>query len=344
MTESTGRWDRVVDVVVLGSGGAGLAAAIRAHDGGAEVLVLEKAAMVGGTTGVSGGMPWVPLNRHMADVGVDDSRDEALAYIRRLTLGREPDAALVEAYVDAAPDAIEYLEANTPLRMVAPPTFSDYFADQDRGQAVRPLDRAGAVRRAYRARRVGRPVAHEPVHAPPDDGRGREVRPRRTRGPQRRGRADGRGRPGGRARSRGRPVQRPARPRRGDADRRARRDLVVDNDAVVGVVAEQDGRELRVGARRGVVLACGGFEWNPEMVKAFVGRAVVPLSPPYNEGDGHVMAMQVGAELGNMGSVWGQPAVNDPNVTYEGRPLPVRDSPQPAGHDPRQPPRPPLHQ
>ena len=58
--------------------------------------------------------------------------------------------------------------------------------------------------------------------------------------------------------------------------------------------------------------ACGGFEWNADMVKAFVGRPVHRLSPPYNEGDGHRMAMRVGAELGNMYSVWGQPAVVDP--------------------------------
>jgi succinate dehydrogenase/fumarate reductase flavoprotein subunit len=74
-----------VDVVVLGTGAAGLTAATLAADGGAEVLVLEKAAMVGGTTGVSGGMPWVPCNTHLADVDETDSREEALAYIRRLT-------------------------------------------------------------------------------------------------------------------------------------------------------------------------------------------------------------------------------------------------------------------
>ena len=83
ITEQPRVWDRIVDVVVLGSGAAGLVAATLANDGGAEVLVLEKSDLVGGTTGVSGGMPWIPLNRHMADVGVDDTRDEATRYIRR---------------------------------------------------------------------------------------------------------------------------------------------------------------------------------------------------------------------------------------------------------------------
>jgi len=72
-------------------------------------------------------MPWVPMNRHMAEVGVDDSREDALRYIRRLTHGREPDPALVELYVDTAPEVIEYLESKTPVRMYAPTTFNDYF-------------------------------------------------------------------------------------------------------------------------------------------------------------------------------------------------------------------------
>ena len=90
--------------------------------------------MIGGTTGVSGGMPWVPCNRHMAEVGVGDSREEALAYIARLTLGREPDPALVERYVDQATEVVDYLETHTPLRLSAPPSFSDYFADQVGGK------------------------------------------------------------------------------------------------------------------------------------------------------------------------------------------------------------------
>ena len=90
------RWDEVADVVVLGSGAAGLTAAILAHDGGAQVVVLEKADLIGGTTGVSGGMPWIPMNRHMAELGVPDSREEALGYIRRLTLGRDEGLAEIE--------------------------------------------------------------------------------------------------------------------------------------------------------------------------------------------------------------------------------------------------------
>ena len=80
-------WDRVVDVIVVGSGGAALTAATLAHDGGAEVLVLEKSGMLGGTTAVSGGGVWLPGNHVMAEAGIADSREDALAYIRRLAGG-----------------------------------------------------------------------------------------------------------------------------------------------------------------------------------------------------------------------------------------------------------------
>ena len=321
MTEETTHWSRRVDVIVLGTGAAGLAAAIAAHDGGAEVLVLEKAALIGGTTGVSGGMPWIPCNRHMAEVGIGDSREEALAYIGRLTLGREPDPALVERYVDTAAEAIEYLEAHTPLRMSAPPSFSDYFADQVGGKLC------------------GRSLEPEPFDARTELG---EWAPRLRTSPfmPRLTMAEG-----GKYQM-GEPIdlniiaEREADDIRvlggglvaalfkGLLDRGIETltetravELIERDGSVTGVVASSQGDTLRLWARRGVVLACGGFEWNEDMVKAFVGRPVVALSPPYNEGDGHRMAMRVGAQLGNMFSVWGQPAVVDPTVTYEGRTL-----------------------
>ena len=314
-------WDRRVDVIVVGTGAAGLAAAIAAHDGGAEVLVLEKADMIGGTTGVSGGMPWIPCNRHMAEVGVGDSREEALAYIARLTLGREPDPALVERYVDQATEVIDYLETHTPLRLSAPPSFSDYFADQVGGKPC------------------GRSLEPEPFDARSELG---EWAPRLRTSPfmPRLTMAEG-----GKFQM-GEPVDMSIIGEREAADVRVlggglvaalfkglldrgvetltgtrAAELVVREGSVTGLVADAPEGRLHLWARRGVVLACGGFEWNADMVKAFVGRPVHALSPPYNEGDGHRMAMRVGAELGNMYSVWGQPAVVDPTVTYEGRTL-----------------------
>ena len=101
----------------------------------------------------------------------------------------------------------------------------------------------------------------------------------------------------------------------------AARELVCVNGSAVGVeVAGLHGPES-IGARCGVVLACGGFEWNDEMVNGFIGERIRPLSPPYNEGDGHRMAMKAGARLANMRYHWGQPALQDPTKEFEGKPF-----------------------
>jgi succinate dehydrogenase/fumarate reductase flavoprotein subunit len=95
-------------------------------------------------------------------------------------------------------------------------------------------------------------------------------------------------------------------------------DLVVLDGVVAGVRATHGDEVFVVGARQGVVLACGGFEWNAEMVRAFIGYDVTPLSPGTNTGDGHRMAMEAGAALGNMTSYWGQGAMFDPAFTRDG--------------------------
>lgn len=323
ITTRPDRWDRVVDVVVLGSGCAGLVAATLAHDGGAEVLVLEKADLIGGTTGVSGGMPWIPMNRHMPEVGQADSREETLTYIRRLTLGREPDPDLVEVYVDTAAEALDYLETQTPVRMAAPTTFNDYYAHLPGGKAagrsIEPEEFDARRELGEQADRL-RTSPHLPWltmeegakflrgDAPPDMERiaERQQADRRVLGAAlvaalftglvERGVEVATGSPG--------------------------RQLVVVDGDVVGVEADRDGRRQLVGARKGVVLACGGFEWNEDMVDAFIGEAIEPLSPPHNTGDGHRMAMEAGAALANMTSFWGQPAILEPGATFEGRPMP----------------------
>jgi succinate dehydrogenase/fumarate reductase flavoprotein subunit len=232
---------------------------------------------------------------------------------------------VLEAYVDSAAEILEYLEAKTPLRMSAPPTFSDYFADQPggkpSGRSLEPVP--------FDAKELGewaprlRTSPHLPWLTMEEGGRfltgvdapDVELAARRER-------ADIR-------------VLGPALVAslfKGLLDRgvevltgTAGRDLVVVDGAVVGVAlgpADGTGGGVQhVGARRGVVLACGGFEWNTAMVQAFIGHHLDPMSPPTNEGDGHRMAMEVGARLANMTQFWGQPALLEPGVEYEGRPM-----------------------
>ena len=101
------------------------------------------------------------------------------------------------------------------------------------------------------------------------------------------------------------------------------RSLIRDSDGrVAGVAIEADGSPETIGARRGVVLASGGFEWNAELVKRFLGRPMVaPGSPPANTGDGLAMSMAVGAGLGNMSEAWWDPMIQPTGDFYDGAPL-----------------------
>ena len=115
-------------MVVLGTGAAGLTAAITAHEGGASVAVFEKADQVGGTTAWSGGQVWIPNNPHMPDVGVEDSRERAIEYI--MSLSRDMlELRLIEAYVDAGPEMVDFLEAKTPVQFYAVEGMPDYHPE-----------------------------------------------------------------------------------------------------------------------------------------------------------------------------------------------------------------------
>ena len=118
-------WNIEADVVVAGSGGAGLTAAILAHDHGARVAVLERSDKIGGTTAVSGGTVWIPLNHHMAEAGAADTRDAALAYCRALARGEVADE-LVETFVDSGHRMVRYLEEHAALRL-RPTSLPDYL-------------------------------------------------------------------------------------------------------------------------------------------------------------------------------------------------------------------------
>ena len=104
----TKTWDRTVDLLVVGSGAGAMATALIADDLGAKTLVIEKGKFYGGSTAMSGGGLWIPTNHMMAALGVDDTPEEALSYLKGVTEGVVSEDRL-EAYVKYAPEMLKYL-------------------------------------------------------------------------------------------------------------------------------------------------------------------------------------------------------------------------------------------
>jgi 3-oxosteroid 1-dehydrogenase len=318
------QWDEIFDVVVVGSGGGALTSALLAARGGASTVVVEKDEFIGGTTAVSGGDMWIPNNRFVKD---RDSREDALKYITRLSDGRASDPELAEVYVDTAPEMFEYLLETTGYDSEPHITLDDYYSViGDRIPGVRHFPRTCAVKPYPAGAELGLKLARKINKGPwvppvevsfPEQRRG-EVGPEEL---AKREREVWRAKGGG--------LIAPLLKGLVDLGVEVRTStpavkLVTDAaGAVVGVVVSGPDGARRLGARRGVVLACGGFEWNPELVKTFIGYEVKPMTPWSNTGDGHLMAMEVGAKLGAMWSFFSY------GVVYElwakgrdGNPLP----------------------
>lgn len=301
------------DVVVLGTGAAGLTAAIRAADAGASVGLFEKADTVGGTSAWSGGMVWIPNNPHMAEFGLEDSTDEALTYLMSLSQGLI-DADLATAMLDAGPEMVSWLEANTALRFAIIEDFPDYHPEHPGAKAhggrsletpLYPFAELGewAARVSVGPQMSGNIMMSEtalgrgaPGGVPAEEMRRRRIRDERGTGqglvgPLLKGCLD-----------------------RGIVPRTGMRavSLLTDAGRVVGARFETAGRpvEVRAGA---VVLATGGFEWDADLVRSFLrGPLVRSASVPTNTGDGLRMAMRVGAALGNMREAWWVPVIDVP--------------------------------
>ncbi|WP_269476405.1 FAD-dependent oxidoreductase [Phytohabitans suffuscus] len=122
------------DVVVLGSGAAGLTAALAAAVQGARVAVFEKAELIGGTTALSGAGIWIPGNKIAARAGIEDSQEQGLKYLLSLSNGMIlPE--LAEALVDGGPQLIDFLEAHTEIRLQLVPGYPDYHPEHPGGLA-----------------------------------------------------------------------------------------------------------------------------------------------------------------------------------------------------------------
>src|SRR3984893_19368026 len=158
------KWDEIYDVVVVGSGGGALTSALLAARGGASTVVVEKDEFIGGTTAVSGGDMWIPNNRFVKD---RDSREDALAYIRRLSDGRASDPELQEVYVDTAPEMFDYLLETTGYDSEPHIQLDDYYSViGDRIPGVRHFPRTCAVKPYPAGAELGEELARKIASGP----------------------------------------------------------------------------------------------------------------------------------------------------------------------------------
>jgi 3-oxosteroid 1-dehydrogenase len=316
-----------VDVVVVGSGLGGMVAALTAHHQGLRCVVIEKTAFYGGSSALSGGNLWVPNNPVNRRAKLPDSMDDARAYLDAI-VGDSAPRIRREAFLSAGPDALEFLEANTPwFRYQRVDGYSDYHPEEPGGRPTgrsiepTPLD----------ARLLGDDAAQlnrDDVMHPPGGiwittadyhhlmlvARTWRAKAHAVRIGVRSwfGRALGR-----RMLTLGAAGVAQLRLALRDAGipvllNTALRDLVVEDRQVVGVLVAHDGVESTLRAERGVVLAAGGFEHNDAMRKTY---QQAPIGTEWtagaagNTGDAIVAAQRLGAATALMERAWWGPSI-----------------------------------
>ncbi len=341
-------WVHTTDVLVVGSGGGGMTAALSAGDSGAEVLVIEKGRLYGGSTAMSGGSIWVPGNHLAERAGLSDSPDEALAYLVAVTAGRVPEGRL-RAYVSAAPEMLRDLQAKSRVRFQLVAGYSDYYpalpgARPGGGRTIeampmsaRRLGRLWAEMQPLpsQARLFGRMMAtaadaHRMVDA---SLRGRAAAARIVAAyclnPWRSlAKADTRLTLGNAL---------IGRLRLSLADRgialwldTAGEHLIIEDGRVAGIEAVRAGQRLRVRARKGVIQAAGGFARNRAMREQYQAPPVSDawtVACPADHGDGIRMGLEVGAAVDLMDDAWWMPTsvapgCELPNMSIVDRSLP----------------------
>jgi succinate dehydrogenase/fumarate reductase flavoprotein subunit len=310
---------KVVDVLVIGTGASGMATAVTAASQGLDVLVVDKQPQFGGTTARSGGWLWIPGTHLAKEQGITEPPGAAKAYLQHEATTHY-DEKRVDAFLENGPKAIEFFTSQTPLRFDLPPVFPDYHAEAPgglpggRSMVTRPFDGRELGPRIkqlapplpeltvfgmmlgsgpeirhfmrvfksltsfwYVTQRLTRHFLDVLIH-----GRGMTL----TNGNALAGRL------AKAAMDRNIPVwlSSPV------------KQLLTEGDTVTGALVEHEGKPVRVTARRGVVLATGGFPYDVERRKqlfphAPTGREHFSPSPSTNTGDGLRMAEAVGGRV-----------------------------------------------
>ncbi len=321
-------WDESVDFLVIGSGAAGMSAAIRSHDLGNNVLVLEKSDKFGGSTAMSGGVCWMANTPSMAKAGLQDNDKDALRYLEHITHGEVPSERL-QSYLDESLRVYDYYQKNTHVRFDAIEKYTDYYPEAPGG---RPGGRSMESRKF------------------PGTLLGEELRNLRMPHPQ--SQIMGKfGITAGMAqtllinnfksklimlwhfikyalrfywrRKYGRDTllytgnALCARLRLSMMDRgivmwrnAAAEELIIEDGRVVGAVVARHGKLVRIEAKSGVLLAAGGFSRNAAMRREYQRHPIETnwtAANTHNMGDGIRMGLEAGGALDLMKEAWWTP-------------------------------------
>jgi succinate dehydrogenase/fumarate reductase flavoprotein subunit len=265
------RWDDTADVVVIGYGIAGVCAALEARRAGADVLVFERASGGGGASALSAGIFYFGGGTAVQKAaGYDDTPDEMFNFLMAST--NAPDARLVRRYCDDSVAHFEWLEAE------GVPFNRGYY----KGKAViAPTDDCLAStgnEKLWPFDRIARPAPRGHKVAKAGDGGGVLATTPLMETAEREG-------------------------VRVVADSRVNALVRDDGGRIVGVRVRQTSGPLHVRARRGVIIAAGGFGMNPDMLRHYAPdfpETCVPLGIPGNDGDAIRLGLSAGAATRSM--------------------------------------------
>ena len=328
------------DIIVVGSGGGSVVAALVAADYGQTAVILEKEDKFGGSTSFSGGVWWVPDNALLAEAGIADSYDQARTYFDHVVTYQGPGVTPQrrDAFLKAAPRMMEYLRKRG-LKVRRPINdWPDYYDDLPGGLAAgrsllaEPLD-LNALGEWKQHLAIYTPLKHMPLGA--DEFSTLFLLKRNLRGKLKaaryamlmlRDKLTGRQTVANGAAIQGRMLQIALRERVNIQRNSPVKRLLEDNGRIVGVVTEQNGREIAIRARRGVIINVGGFSRNAAMrQRSTDGPTGVEWTSanPGDTGEMIVEMMRLGAATDCLDTAWWVVTSRNQDGSYpEGATLP----------------------
>ena len=322
-------WDKEIDLLVIGTGAGGMAAGVQGKDLGMDVLLVESSDQYGGSTAMSGGVCWVPGTRAMKKRGIADNNEDALRYLKTITAGKIEDDRL-EDYLRQSQAMVEYLEANTHVEFDSLDKYPDYYAEVPGalpGGRSMECPRFDGSKLGDDFKLLRRPHPQSQVLGK----FGITARQAHTFLSSRLATVIGMIVVGlgwlfrsGKRKKYGRDTSLCAgnsliaRLRLSLKERDVplwlnapAEDLIQDEDGkILGAIIQKDGQKLRIRARKGVIIAAGGFARNNEMRQQYQRHPITTewsAGNPADLGQGIQMGIKAGAAIDLMREAWWTP-------------------------------------